>query len=423
MRLLHFHDRYQTHNPSGETARVLQEARLLQEAGHAIKLLVIDNDQIPRWPAAKRATLPMRTSWSASSYRFVTRAIRSFEPDTVHIHNTFPLASPSVFWAANRTGVPVLHTLANYRLMCPVATFTRDGHTCEDCLGRDFPWPGIIHRCYRGSAAATASVASMIAIHRAAGTWNRAVDVFLVGSDFARRKHIQGGIPEAKIFTKPNTAPDPGRTRRGPGDHYLFVGRLGPEKNVDLLIRGWALANLRPDRHLLVLGDGPDRGRLEALAAELAAPVRFLGSVSRQEVSNHMRRARALVSPSVAYEVSPISVIEAFAARIPCVVPAGGAQAEIVGDGESGLHFRSGDAAALAACLERLEVDADAVRLGKAARRIYELRHSAEAVVSRLEWAYSLARSRKSGARLSRRPATLPSEAPQSTASGLITKM
>lgn len=415
LRLLHFHDRYQTHNPSGETTRVLQEARLLQEAGHVLKLVVIDNDQIARWSWARRATLPIRTTWSVSSYGFVTKAINAFKPDAVHIHNTFPLASPSIFWAARRSGAPVLNTLANYRLMCPVATLVRDGHACQDCVGRLFPWPGVIHRCYSESRAASLSVASMIAIHRAAGTWQRAIDVFLVGSEFARRKHIDAGIPEEKIFTKTNTAPDPGRSREGPGQHYLFVGRLGPEKGVDLLIRGWARARLHPDRQLLVLGDGPDRGRLEALAAELAVPARFLGSVTREEVSSHMLQARALISPSIAFEVSPISVVEAFAAGIPCVVPAGGAQAEIVGDGKTGLHFQIGDDAGVANSLERLERDRDATRLGKSARKVYEDRHSAQAVVSRLEWAYALARSR--------RPATLPREAPQRTARGLITKM
>ena len=128
-----------------------------------------------------------------------------------------------------------------------------------------------------------------------------------------------------------------------------------------------------------------------------------------------MLQARALISPSIAFEVSPISVVEAFAAGIPCVVPGGGAQAEIVGDGETGLHFRIGDDAGVANSLERLERDRDAIRLGKSARKVYEDRHSAQAVVSRLEWAYALARSR--------RPATLPREAPQRTARGLITKM
>jgi glycosyltransferase involved in cell wall biosynthesis len=390
LRLLHLHNRYQTHNPSGETTRVLQEAKLLKDAGHDVRLMVIDNDQIPSWSWLKRARLPARTVWSASSYRFVSEAIGEFAPDVIHIHNTFPLASPSIFWSAHKSGIPVVHTLANYRLMCPAATFIRDGHPCEDCLGRAISWPAVVHRCYRESTPASATVATMLALHGAMKSWHRTVDLFLVGSEFARRKHIQGGIPPRKIATKPNTAPDPGRQPEHPREHYVYVGRLGPEKNVELLLHAWARARMGTDRQLTILGSGPERQRLELLARDLRIKAIFLGSVSRTDVTIHLLGARAIISPSVAYEVSPISIVEAFAAGAPAVVPSGGAQAEIVSSGETGMHFTSGNVEELCACLERLEHDRVAVRLGQNARKAYEERHSAKAVTSRLEWAYAL---------------------------------
>jgi glycosyltransferase involved in cell wall biosynthesis len=396
-RLLHFHNRYQTYNPSGETTRVLQEAELLREAGHDVALEVIDSDQIPTWSLLKRASLPVRTVWSASSYRFVLESVGRFKPDVIHIHNTFPLASPSVFWAAHRSGIPVVHTLANYRLMCPAATFIRDGRPCEDCRGRTIPWPAVIHRCYRESSAASATVAAMLAFHRAMKSWHTTVDLFLVGSEFARRKHIQGGLPPGKIAAKPNTAPDPGRQPERLREHYVFVGRLGPEKNVELLLRAWAMARMKPGRPLLIIGSGPERRRLELLAHRLGIRPRFLGSVSREEVTKQLLEARAIISPSVAYEVSPISIIEAFAAGVPAVVPSGGAQAEIVTSGKTGMHFASGNVQELSACLERLERDRAAVHLGQNARQAYEDRHSAKAVTDRLEWAYDLVRSSSRG--------------------------
>ena len=91
-----------------------------------------------------------RTIWNSSTYREITALIREHHPDVIHCHNTFPLISPSVYWAAARQGVPVVQTLHNYRLVCINPYLYRNGRICEDCLGRS-PLRGVIHRCYRGS--------------------------------------------------------------------------------------------------------------------------------------------------------------------------------------------------------------------------------------------------------------------------------
>ncbi len=383
---------------------MLQEVALLREAGHDTRLIVIDNDQLREWGAAKRALLPARTLWSTKSYKFVTSMVREVQPDIVHVHNTFPLASPSVFWAARRSGVPVVHTLANYRIACPVATFTRSGGVCEDCLGRSFAWPGVVHKCYRGSALASAAVASTYAFHRAIRTWEAAVDVFLVGSEFARHKLIEAGLPADRIVTKPNTAPDPGSSRSALGRNYVFAGRLTEEKGVSVLIDAWRRAQLRPDSRLILLGEGPDRSRLEQRAAGSSREVAFLGHVPRDVVRDHLLTARALISPSIGYEVSGISIVEALAAGVPCVVADSGAQADIVIHGLNGLLFRRSDASSLAKMLTRLDDDHLCSSLGVGARDSYTRHHSGIAVVSCLEAAYQLAAERNVRRTLGRRP-------------------
>src|SRR5690606_31761854 len=124
--------------------------------------------------------------------------------EVMHCTNTFPLMSPSVYRAARAEGVPVVQSLRNYRLLCPGALFLRDGKVCEDCLGKAFAWPGVRHGCYRGSRAGSAVVAGMTAAHRLLGTWRRAVDVYFTPSEFARQKHIEGGLPADRILVKPN---------------------------------------------------------------------------------------------------------------------------------------------------------------------------------------------------------------------------
>ena len=102
----------------------------------------------------------------------------------------------------------------------------RDGRVCEDCLGK-LPWRGVVHRCYRGSAAGSAALAASLGLHRRAGTF-RHVAAFLAVSEFVRDKHVEAGMDAGRIRVKPNfVAPMP--RRAGPGGDFLYLGRLSPE--------------------------------------------------------------------------------------------------------------------------------------------------------------------------------------------------
>ena len=135
---------------------------------------------------------------------------RQHRPAVAHFHNTFPLVSPSAYRAARAEGVPVVQTLHNFRLCCPNALFHRAGRPCEDCLGKAVPWPGVVHACYRGSRGATAAIAGMLTVHRALGTYQCDVDVYIALSRFARDKFVAGGLPAERIVIKPNF-PSPSR--------------------------------------------------------------------------------------------------------------------------------------------------------------------------------------------------------------------
>src|SRR5204862_87537 len=110
------------------------------------------------------------------------------KPDVTHFHNTFPVISPAGYYAARAAGTPVVATLHNYRMLCPNAVFFRDGGVCEDCVGKPVAWPGVLHRCYRGSVAASGAVTTMLAVHRAFRTWSTQVDRYVAPTEFARRK-------------------------------------------------------------------------------------------------------------------------------------------------------------------------------------------------------------------------------------------
>ena len=180
---------------------------------------------------------------------------RSFRPDVVHFHNTFPLISPSGYYAARAEGVPVVQTIHNYRLICPSATLFRDGRPCVDCVGRRVPWPAVKHACYRDSRPASLVVAGMLSTHRLLQTWNRLVHVYIALSEFARQQLISGGLRGDRIVIKPNFInPDPGVGSHD-GDFALFIGRLTIEKGLPTLLSAWE--RLDGAFPLKIVGDGP----------------------------------------------------------------------------------------------------------------------------------------------------------------------
>lgn len=336
MRILLVHNRYQ--NVGGEDLAVKDERDLFVTRGHAVDLLEADNAEIVGFN--RKTKTAVKTIYSACSRRSMTAKIASFQPDLVHIHNFFPLLSPSIYYACRRAGVPAVQTLHNYRLICPSALLLRDGRVCEDCVGKLVPWPGVVHACYRGSYAGSAVVAATLAAHRAFGTWKNVVNAYIARTNFSREKLVEGGLPRTKIGIIPSFASDPGSSGNGTGGFALFAGRLSLEKGMATLLSAWDLLRNSP-LNLKVVGDGPLRE--EAAHRMAAGRVEYLGQVSRQDVQRLMRDAAFLVFPSVCYENFPLSIVEAFASGTPVVASRLGAMAEIVEDGRTGLHFRPGD--------------------------------------------------------------------------------
>ncbi len=203
MRILMLHNRYRIRG--GEDSVFESERDMLRAAGHDVETWEKSNDDIRVAGFFAKLRLAVGTVWSRTSYREMRRRIGEFHPDVVHVHNFFPQFSPSVFWACAREGVPTVLTLHNYRLACLDGYLfrMRECRICEDCLGC-LPLRGVWRRCYRDSLQASATLATMLVIHRAIGTWRRKVTRFIALTDFARGKFIAAGIPAEKIVVKPN---------------------------------------------------------------------------------------------------------------------------------------------------------------------------------------------------------------------------
>lgn len=329
IKILQIHNRYLT-GYGGEDSVLEDERRLLLGEGHEVQRLLVTTREadVQGWRKARTA---FRTVWSPCGYRLTRQAILAHRPDVVHVHNTFPVLSPSVYWAAKRQGKPVVQTLHNYRLICANALLMRNGGPCEDCVGR-FPSPGLKHRCYKGSLAATAPLVAMQGLHRFVGTYARKVDVFVVMTEFQKALMVRAGLRQDKLFVKPNfvqgpfPASKPWHERK---PQIVFVGKLVPEKGVDLLIEAW-IATEPNGWRLAIVGDGPEREQLHRLAAGIGT-VDWLGRLDRPEALQEIAFSRFLAMPSRCYETFGLAVAEALAVGTPAICHDIGVPAEVAG--------------------------------------------------------------------------------------------
>ena len=385
-RVLFVHNAYQ--HRGGEDSVVEAEIALLRAHGHAVETYYRTNDDVA---GMSSLALVRHTLWSPRTWHDLAELIRRFQPDVIHVHNTFPLISPSLFWAAEHAGVPVVQTLHNFRLMCLNALFLREGKVCEDCMGH-LPWRGVARACYRGSRAASAALAGMLTLHRGLGTYQSKVARYIALNEFCRGKFIEGGLPAERVVVKPNfvdfAAPLPA-ARAG----LLFVGRLSVEKGVATLAQAMALS---PDAALRVAGDGPEAGMLDGVAG-----VTRLGSLPGEAVRQEMSRAAALVVPSICYENFPRTIAEAFACGLPVIASRIGALADIVQDGETGLLFEPGNPRDLADKLAWAQAHPEQMEaMGRHARAQYEAKFSAEVNYQRLMEIYDGVLAEQQGKRL-----------------------
>ena len=366
MRILIIHNRYREHG--GEDVVVDQEARMLADHGHSVSEFELSNSDA--LSVGERLRRPVTMAWSRPASGAITDIIRAQRPDVAHIHNTHYRISLAAVSACAGEGVPVVMTLHNYRLMCPAATLFRDGSVCEQCVSLPLAIPSILHGCWRGSRTQTAAVAFANGLHRALGTLDE-VDCFIAPSEFARRKHVDFGLPEERIQVRPHSlSSDPGigsKQRHG----FLSLGRLSVEKGTDVLLEAWRQL---PDIELTIVGDGPLRPAVDSFIAQHPNHrVRATGSIPREAALSLLREAGALIHPSTCYETFGLAPLEAMATGTAVVVADGGAPADLVDDGTTGRRFRPGDADHLAEIVSQLHADPQLLGdMGLRARQKYE---------------------------------------------------
>nr|WP_206703986.1 glycosyltransferase family 4 protein [Paenibacillus polymyxa] len=339
-KVLIIHNFYQ--QSGGEDKVVEQESAMLRSRGIETEHYYVHNDSIQSKGLANMAKLAVEAAWSFPEFKRIKELLLRVKPDVVHVHNFFPVISPSVYHACERLGVPVVQTLHNYRLICPAATFMRGNEVCEKCLHGTL-LHSIRHGCYRGSQLQTIPVAAMIKFNELIGTWQHKVSRYIALTEFARDKFAESGIPLDRIAVKPNFIHHQTvKAKYDPNDRYLlFVGRISAEKGVRNLLQAWSQLEDRGGLRLVIIGDGPQKAELAAAYAQ--EDIRFLGKQDGDTVLDCMSRAMYVMVPSIWYEGFPMTIVESYSVGTPVLCSRIGALEEIVEDGVTGFHFQHDD--------------------------------------------------------------------------------
>ncbi|HTJ36839.1 MAG TPA: glycosyltransferase family 4 protein [Dactylosporangium sp.] len=374
MKVVVAHNRYASGQPSGENVIVDAEIAQLGAAGVTVLPFLRSSDEIGTFSTAQKVLLPLSPIRNGDSQRALAALLKTEKPDLVHLHNPYPLISPAIVQTAHKHGVPVVHTVHNYRQVCAPGLYFRDGHICTECRGRAFPLPAVTHACYRGSKAQSAVMAATLAYHR--GTWKQ-VDHFIALTDRIAAHLADFGIPAERITVKPNGIPDSGDAP-GPGEGFLYAGRLTPEKGLELVLNAWSR---HPDGSLgplRIIGDGPLRPNAERAAAE-RSDVTYLGPLDNVAVRAEIARAACVIAASTWHDVLPTIILEALSGGRPVLVTDRGGMPYLAGD--AGWVVEP-EPEALAAGLA--EAHKGAAALAPVARARYESQFSPDVLTERL---------------------------------------
>lgn len=370
MKIISIHNRYKI--KGGEDSVFKSERKLLEKNGNTV-VEYIENNAIINF----KNIIPtsVNTIWNQSSYRMIKKIIASEKPDIVHLHNFFPLISPAVIYAIKSSNIPLVQTLHNYRLWCLNAYFFRDGSVCEDCKGSFFMLPGVIHKCYRASTAASAVTAAMLSTHHLLSTWDK-VDIFIALCGFSYEKFLDYGIPSSKLRIKPNFLEFLPPVSKVQENYLVYIGRLSVEKGISTLLTTWLY--LKGQVKLKIAGSGPLQAEVETAAAK-NPNIEYLGQQPMDRVYDLMGKAKALIFPSLWYEGMPRTIIESFAKGTPVIASNLGAMATMIDSGRTGLHFKPGNSQDLAdKVIWMLEHPLEWQAMRQEARREFEIKYTAE---------------------------------------------
>jgi glycosyltransferase involved in cell wall biosynthesis len=378
---------------SGTEVYLFQAMELMRSKGHEVALFSMadsrgqptpyDRHFVPHTDFKEprgwlhKARLASHAIYSWEARRRIRAMIADFRPDVAHVRNIYHHLSPSILWELKKQKVPVLYHLNDFKVLCPSYNLVLRGEACEACKGGKF-WHAAKEKCYPGRGARMTLIAEGY-VHKWLGTYRKCVDLFLAPSQFVRDKFVEHGWDPARFEVLPHFQPVKGLVQlSAESAPLLYFGRLSPEKGVgDLLHAMHRLPHLR----LIVAGDGPERGRLQTLAAELGlANVEFAGHMRGSDLERTIANSRFTILPSHAYETLGKTILESYAEARAVVATDLGSRRELIHPGKTGLLYKTGDVEQLTSAIEFLSSHPElAGKMGRAGQEQVRQNNTPEA--------------------------------------------
>lgn len=349
-RILVVHNYYQI--PGGEDTVVANEKRMLEKHGHEVILYSRNNAELKKMSFLKKILLPFTTIFNIRTYKEIKKIIKDQKIEIVHVHNTLNLISPSVYYAAIAMNVPVVQTVHNFRLLCPGATFYRNGHICEDCVKYGLK-RAVKHSCYRKSKIQTLACVISTWFHRMTGIYWKINYICL--TEFNKNKLLElKQIKPERVFVKPNFVESIGEfiPEEKRKNQFVFAGRLDKLKGIDILFEAWKIMGSEAPK-LIVCGTGPMEEWCITFINNNKVNIELKGFVQNQETRKIIANSKALILPTQWYEGFPMSIVEAFSVGTPVICSDIGNVGSVVEEGITGCKFSARSIKELVAAVEK----------------------------------------------------------------------
>ena len=380
MKILAIHNFHRKGSASGDDQVFKSETALLEEHGHQVVRYSVSNDEFDQSNVFGKIAKTFGMTWSFKNYHEVKKLVKTEKPDIVHVHTFFPLLSPSIFYAAKRSGAKVVATLHDTRFVCPCATSLRGTQLCNLC-GDGHYLRMCKYACFKGSRAQSFLVALNFKYHRIRKTFYRQIDKYICLNENQMKLLREIGFDSKKLTKKYNFVPDaetnlkPQKVTGIPDRYVVFYGRIGEEKGIRILMNVWEQL---PDIPLVVMGGDP----LDSVFTEWAEKhpnVFFLGYTQHDKCLSIVKGGEFVVFPSIWYEGCSMVKIESESLGNALVATDLGFSEEAIKNGYNGFKVKLGDIDGFVTQIRRLWQNAEECeRMGKNARKDYEAKYMPE---------------------------------------------
>jgi glycosyltransferase involved in cell wall biosynthesis len=377
VKILFIHNYHRLGSSSGDDIVVNNEIQLLRTNGNEIVIYAKSNSEFQEQNFIHKFINLTQIPWSWQNFKTLQRIIKKEDPDIIHSHTFFPFITPSAYFIASEMGKPIIQTLHDFYFFCPQAFFFKNGQICERCSEKGLH-NAILNRCFKNSFIKSSIPVITLSLIKNLNIIGK-ITAFITFTKFGKSKFSQLGIPSDRIFIKPHFLPDiDNQLSYGDdkyGKNFLFLGRLGDEKGIEFLIDVWQRLT---DIPLVIVGSGPLEASIRR-QTENMTNVKYIGFISHDDIFKELKKAYAVIAPSLCYETFNLSIVEAYTVGTPVIATNLGAMADLVIPGKTGLLFERNNKEELIEKVKWLwENKEERDRMGTNARKEFEEKYTAE---------------------------------------------